>query len=153
MTAAISRRPWPTFTTIAPPAASRYSWPFAAWIVDPTADTATGGSAIVERRKTRPLDMAGMVPAGGIGEPSRPERCTGYGSGWRAVHIDDADLITRARSGDVAAYEELVHRYQDVAVRTAYLVCPEADADDAVQESFLKAFAALPRFRDGSPLR
>jgi RNA polymerase sigma factor (sigma-70 family) len=46
-----------------------------------------------------------------------------------------------------------VRRYQDVAVRTAYLVCPEADADDAVQESFLKAFAALPRFRDGAPLR
>jgi RNA polymerase sigma factor (sigma-70 family) len=51
------------------------------------------------------------------------------------------------------AYEELVRRYQDVAVRTAYLVCPEADADDAVQESFIKAFAALPRFRDGAPLR
>jgi RNA polymerase sigma factor (sigma-70 family) len=46
-----------------------------------------------------------------------------------------------------------VRRYQDVAVRTAYLVCPEADADDAVQEAFLKAFAALSRFRDGAPLR
>jgi len=46
-----------------------------------------------------------------------------------------------------------VRRYQDVAIRTAYLVCPEADADDAVQESFLKAYAALPRFRDGAPLR
>ncbi len=46
-----------------------------------------------------------------------------------------------------------MRRYQDVAVRTAYLVCPEADADDAVQESFLKAFAALPRFRDGAPWR
>lgn len=73
--------------------------------------------------------------------------------GWRAVHIEDADLIARARTGDVAAYEELVRRYQDVAVRTAYLVCPEADAEDAVQESFLKAFAALSRFRDGAPLR
>ena len=46
-----------------------------------------------------------------------------------------------------------MRRYQDVAIRTAYLVCPEADADDAVQESFLKAYAALPRFRDGAPLR
>jgi RNA polymerase sigma-70 factor (ECF subfamily) len=46
-----------------------------------------------------------------------------------------------------------VRRYQDVAVRTAHLVCPEADADDAVQEAFLKAFAALSRFRDGAPLR
>ena len=72
---------------------------------------------------------------------------------WRAVHIEDAELITRARTGDVTAYEEIVRRYQDVALRTAYLVCPETDADDAVQDAFLKAFAALPRFRDGSPLR
>ena len=46
-----------------------------------------------------------------------------------------------------------MRRYQDVAIRTAHLICPETDADDAVQEAFLKAFAALPRFREGSPLR
>ncbi len=46
-----------------------------------------------------------------------------------------------------------MRRYQDVALRTAYLVCPEADADDAVQDAFLKAYAALPRFRDGAPFR
>ena len=72
---------------------------------------------------------------------------------WRAVHIEDADLIARARSGDVTAYESIVRRYQDVAVRTAHLICPETDADDAVQEAFLKAFDALPRFREGAPLR
>jgi RNA polymerase sigma factor (sigma-70 family) len=72
---------------------------------------------------------------------------------WRAVHIEDADLIARARNGDVAAYEEIVRRYQDVAIRTAHLVCPETDADDAVQEAFLKAYDALPRFRAGAPLR
>jgi RNA polymerase sigma factor (sigma-70 family) len=32
-------------------------------------------------------------------------------------------------------------------------VCPEADADDAVQEAFLKAYAALPRFRVDAPFR
>ena len=72
---------------------------------------------------------------------------------WRAVHIEDAELIARARSGDVAAYEAIVRRYQDVAVRTAHLICPETDADDAVQEAFIKAFDALPRFREGSPIR
>ena len=66
---------------------------------------------------------------------------------------EEAEAIARARAGDVAAYEELVRRYQDVALRTAYLVCPETDADDAVQEAFLKAYAALPRFRDGAPFR
>ena len=53
----------------------------------------------------------------------------------------------------MAAYESIVRRYQDVALRTAHLIAPEADADDAVQDAFLKAFAALPRFRDGAPLR
>jgi len=46
-----------------------------------------------------------------------------------------------------------VRRYQDVAIRTAHLVCPETDADDAVQDAFLKAYDALPRFREGAPLR
>ena len=67
--------------------------------------------------------------------------------------LEDAELISRARTGDVTAYEELVRRYQDVAMRTAYLVAPEADAADAVQDAFLKAYAALPRFRPGSPLK
>jgi RNA polymerase sigma-70 factor (ECF subfamily) len=66
---------------------------------------------------------------------------------------EDAKAIARARGGDVAAYEELVRRYQAVALRTAYLVCPETDADDAVQEAFLKAYAALSRFRDGAPFK
>ena len=66
---------------------------------------------------------------------------------------DDAALIGRALTGDVAAYETLVRRYQDVAMRTAYLVAPEADAADAVQEGFLKAYAALARFRAGAPFR
>jgi len=46
-----------------------------------------------------------------------------------------------------------VRRYQDVALRTAYLVAPEADAADAVQDAFVKAYAALSRFRDGSPIK
>lgn len=46
-----------------------------------------------------------------------------------------------------------MRRYQDVAMRTAYLVAPEADAADAVQDAFVKAYAALSRFRDGSPVK
>jgi RNA polymerase sigma-70 factor (ECF subfamily) len=38
-------------------------------------------------------------------------------------------------------------------MRTAYVVAPEADAADAVQEAFLKAYAALPQFREGAPFR
>jgi RNA polymerase sigma-70 factor (ECF subfamily) len=51
------------------------------------------------------------------------------------------------------AYEELVRRYQDVAARTARLIAPAVDADDAAQEAFVKAWIALPRFRPGAPFR
>jgi RNA polymerase sigma-70 factor (ECF subfamily) len=52
------------------------------------------------------------------------------------------------------AYEELVRRYQDVAVRTAYVVAGSADdAEDAAQEGFVKAYGALDRFRAGAPFR
>jgi RNA polymerase sigma factor (sigma-70 family) len=52
------------------------------------------------------------------------------------------------------AYEELVRRYQDVAVRTAYVVAGSADdAEDAAQEGFVKAYNALARFRTGAPFR
>jgi len=65
----------------------------------------------------------------------------------------DAELIELARQGEVIAYEELVRRYQDVALRTAHLICPDGDADDAVQEAFVKAHRALARFRLDAPFR
>ena len=67
--------------------------------------------------------------------------------------LEEAELVERARDGDVAAYEELVRRYQALAVRAAYVVAGRAEAEDAVQEAFVKAYRALPRFRAGSPFR
>src|SRR5438045_4531819 len=67
---------------------------------------------------------------------------------------DDSDLIARAQRGDAAAYEEIVQRYQQIAFRTAYVVTGSAaDAEDAAQEGFVKAFRALDRFRIGAELR
>ena len=67
---------------------------------------------------------------------------------------DDSSLIARARRGDTAAYEEIVQRYQQVAFRTAYVVTGSAaDAEDATQEGFVKAYRALDRFRAGAQLR
>jgi RNA polymerase sigma-70 factor (ECF subfamily) len=65
----------------------------------------------------------------------------------------DAELIERARRGDVMAYEELIRTYQDVALRTAAAFAPDGDADDAAQEAFVKAYRALGRFREGAPFR
>ena len=43
--------------------------------------------------------------------------------------------------------------FQEIAHRAAWLVGSGDDADDAVQEAFVKAFHALPRFREGAPFR
>jgi|SRR5579864_43959 len=67
---------------------------------------------------------------------------------------EDSALFTRAQRGDAAAYEEIVQRYQQVAFRTAYLITGSAaEAEDAAQEGFLKAYRALARFRSGADPR
>jgi len=68
--------------------------------------------------------------------------------------LTDRELIERARAGDLAAYEDLVRRYEQQAFRAAYLVCRDADeASDAAQEGFVRAWQALPRFRAGAEPR
>ncbi len=67
---------------------------------------------------------------------------------------EDAALVERAQRGDVAAYERLVERHQAAAFRVAWVACGNAaDAEEAAQDAFVKAFAALGRFRRGAPLR
>ena len=68
--------------------------------------------------------------------------------------LEEAELVERARKGDVGAYEELVRMYQRLAGRVAYVVSGSAaDAEDAVQEAFVKAYQALGRFRTGAAFR
>jgi RNA polymerase sigma-70 factor, ECF subfamily len=68
--------------------------------------------------------------------------------------LADGELVDRAKRGDVAAYEQLVERYQQPVFRAAYLVAHSAaDAQEAAQDAFVKAHAALGRFRSGAPLR
>ncbi|MEO6496829.1 MAG: sigma-70 family RNA polymerase sigma factor [Solirubrobacteraceae bacterium] len=70
------------------------------------------------------------------------------------MHRTDNALLERARRGDVAAFEELVERHQTAAFRTAFVLCRDAaEAEEAAQDGFVKAFAALGRFRSGAPLR
>jgi RNA polymerase sigma factor (sigma-70 family) len=66
----------------------------------------------------------------------------------------ESELIERARRGDDRAYEELVRAHQGIAFRTAYLVTGSAaDAEEAAQDAFVKAYRALGRFRQGAPFR
>jgi RNA polymerase sigma-70 factor (ECF subfamily) len=67
---------------------------------------------------------------------------------------DDSELLARAQRGDAAAYEEIVRRYQQIAFRTAFIITGSAaDAEDAAQEGFVKAYRALGRFRTGAEPR
>ena len=67
---------------------------------------------------------------------------------------EDGELFERAQRGDSAAYEEIVHRYQQIAFRTAYVITGSAaDAEDAAQDGFVKAYRALASFRPGAEPR
>ncbi len=68
--------------------------------------------------------------------------------------LEDAELVRLARRGEVDAFGELVERYREIAFRTAYLIARNAaDAEDATQEAFVKAYHALGRFREDAPFR
>jgi RNA polymerase sigma factor (sigma-70 family) len=73
---------------------------------------------------------------------------------WEGRPAEESELIERAMRGDVMAYEDLVRRYQDPALRTASLLAGDPnDAEEAVQDAFVKAYGALERFRPGAAFR
>ena len=62
--------------------------------------------------------------------------------------------MIRAKRGELDAYEEIVRMHQTIAFRTAWMITrSEADAEEAAQDAFVKAHAALGRFREGAPFR
>jgi RNA polymerase sigma-70 factor (ECF subfamily) len=71
-----------------------------------------------------------------------------------SARSEERGLLERAQRGDLAAYEAIVERYEQVAFRLAYLLLRDAaEAEDATQEAFVRAFGALSRFRLGEPFR
>ena len=69
----------------------------------------------------------------------------------RTVADDDLDLVHASKNGDVAAFEQLVKRYDRKLLRIAHNVTHNTeDSQDAVQETFLKAFQHLGQFREDS---
>ena len=68
--------------------------------------------------------------------------------------LEETELIERAKRGDQGAYGRLVQAHQHIAFRTAFLITRDAaDAEDAAQDGFVKAYYALSRFRRGAPFR
>jgi RNA polymerase sigma-70 factor, ECF subfamily len=65
----------------------------------------------------------------------------------------EAALVRAAQGGDQAAFAEIVRHHQRAVYRVAYaLTRNSADADDLAQETFVRAYQAIGRFRAGEPL-
>jgi RNA polymerase sigma-70 factor (ECF subfamily) len=64
---------------------------------------------------------------------------------------DESLLVSEAKAGNYAAFEELVNRYEKKIYRLGINITGNAeDAEDVLQEAFLKAFEHLPEFREDS---
>jgi RNA polymerase sigma-70 factor (ECF subfamily) len=69
--------------------------------------------------------------------------------GVSAMTTDDAGVaVDRVLRGDVAAFAEIVERWQDPLVALAYRFCHDrSKAEDMAQEAFVRAFRALDQWR------
>ncbi|TVR55698.1 MAG: sigma-70 family RNA polymerase sigma factor [Puniceicoccaceae bacterium] len=63
----------------------------------------------------------------------------------------DLDLVQRVQEGDVAAFDLLIHKYRERIYSVVYnLTSNREDASDLTQETFIKAFQSINRFRGAS---
>ncbi len=68
--------------------------------------------------------------------------------------MTDAALVALTRAGDASAFGILVSRYHDACWRFAFHMLGErADADDVVQDSFLRAYLAIGRYDERDQFR
>lgn len=66
--------------------------------------------------------------------------------------MDDLSAIRRLKRGDISGLAALVERYQVEAARAAYLITRDlAQADDVVQESFLRLYRHIRSFDESRP--
>jgi len=64
---------------------------------------------------------------------------------------DEAQLVEQAKQGNLDAFTTLVNRYDRKILRlTQHITGNRADAEDALQETFLKAFSHLKQFQGDS---
>src|SRR4051812_25702854 len=65
--------------------------------------------------------------------------------------VEESELVTQARAGDTTAFNELVRRYEGKIFRLALHVTQNReDAEDVLQEAFLKAYEHLDQFKGDS---
>ncbi len=68
----------------------------------------------------------------------------------RLLQLDDATLVAEARGGSLPAFNALVQRHERAVYNVALrLVGRTGAADEVAQDTFLRAYGALERFRGG----
>ena len=71
--------------------------------------------------------------------------------GSTVVREDEAQLVSAAKAGGVAAFEELVNRYERKIFRLGMNITQNReDAEDVMQDAFLKSFQNLDQFQGNS---
>jgi RNA polymerase sigma-70 factor (ECF subfamily) len=86
---------------------------------------------------------------GGIAQPTRMATIQPI-AGENEQHPDVA-LVERVRAGDVSAYDELVRKYDRQVFRIAqHITQNREDAEDVMQDAFLKAYEKLDQFQGNS---
>ncbi len=87
-------------------------------------------------RKAQPVDLV-VAPPEKAAPPNNP--------------LEESDLVQRAKRGDIAAYDDLVRRYQERIYATVYhMTANHEDASDLAQETFIKGYQALKSFKGDS---
>ncbi|MCC6417677.1 MAG: RNA polymerase sigma factor [Gemmataceae bacterium] len=69
------------------------------------------------------------------------------------AHTPETELVTRAARGDEAAFEAIMRRHNRLLFRTARSILKnDPEAEDALQEAYLRAWRALESFRSDARL-
>src|SRR5258708_1783777 len=67
------------------------------------------------------------------------------------VEFDESALVAKARGGDAQAFTDLVNQYERKIYRLAkHITQNDEDAEDVLQETFLKAYEHLEGFQGNS---
>ena len=67
---------------------------------------------------------------------------------------EQQQLVTRALEGDKEAFDEIVHQYSALMLRTAWMIVGDRDtAEDTVQDALIQAWQHLPNLREATALR